>query len=56
MTVRKFKSMLLIDLREYYGEEGNLKPGSKGISLTKDLWIKLKDCKDEIELAMDDVI
>lgn len=38
VTVRKFKNMKLIDLREYYQKDGNWLPGSKGISLTEDQW------------------
>ena len=34
VTVRVFKGTPLIDIREYYGPEGDEKPGKKGISLT----------------------
>lgn len=33
-VVRSFKGIPLLDIREYYGEEGQEKPGKKGISLT----------------------
>ena len=32
-VVRSFKGTPLLDIREYYGEEGEEKPGKKGISL-----------------------
>lgn len=38
VTVRKFKNMKLVDLREYYQKDGNWLPGSKGLSLTEDQW------------------
>jgi hypothetical protein len=34
VTVRLFKDQPLIDIREYYGANGEEKPGKKGISLT----------------------
>jgi Transcriptional Coactivator p15 (PC4) len=39
-TVRVFKGMPLIDIREFYGDEDDLKPGKKGISLTiEQVWL-----------------
>jgi hypothetical protein len=32
-VVRSFKGTALLDIREYYGTEGEEKPGKKGISL-----------------------
>lgn len=34
LTVHWGKGNTLVDIREYYGEEGDEKPGKKGISLT----------------------
>lgn len=43
VTVRKFKNMKLVDIREYYQKEkeGAWLPGSKGISLTQEQWSAL---------------
>ncbi|KAF9071748.1 transcriptional Coactivator p15-domain-containing protein [Rhodocollybia butyracea] len=41
-TVRSFKGSTFVDIREYYGDESDLKPGKKGISLTIDQWNTLK--------------
>ncbi|RHY11864.1 hypothetical protein DYB25_004356 [Aphanomyces astaci] len=51
-SVRKFKSMVLVDFREYYDASGTLKPGQKGISLTNEQWTKLKERADAINAAM----
>jgi len=42
-TVSSFKGIPLLDIREYYGPEGEEKPGKKGISLTLEQWKLLKD-------------
>lgn len=31
-----------VDIREFYGAEGDEKPGKKGISLSKEQWEALK--------------
>jgi hypothetical protein len=36
VTVSLFKSNVMVDIREFYGDETDLKPGKKGISLTMD--------------------
>ncbi|XP_077988980.1 activated RNA polymerase II transcriptional coactivator p15-like [Glandiceps talaboti] len=49
VNVRDFKGKVLVDIREYYDAGGELKPGRKGISLTREQWEKLKECVDEID-------
>ncbi|TFK54242.1 PC4-domain-containing protein [Heliocybe sulcata] len=41
-TVRPFKGKMYLDVREFYGDEGDEKPGKKGISLSSDEWDTLK--------------
>ncbi|KAI0733129.1 transcriptional Coactivator p15-domain-containing protein [Fomitopsis betulina] len=41
-TVRAFKGKAFLDIREYYGQEGDENPGRKGISLNPEEWEKLK--------------
>ncbi|KAI0000577.1 transcriptional Coactivator p15-domain-containing protein [Russula vinacea] len=38
VTVRSFKGTTLVDIREYYGNEGDEKPGKKGIALSVEQW------------------
>ncbi|POM75145.1 Hypothetical protein PHPALM_7790 [Phytophthora palmivora] len=52
-TVRYFRNGVLIDLREYYEQDGVSKPGKKGISLSKDQWMALQEVADEITEAAD---
>lgn len=49
VTVRKFKGRPLIDIREFYEQNGELKPGRKGIALSPDLWDALKKGITEID-------
>ncbi|KAI0063634.1 PC4-domain-containing protein [Artomyces pyxidatus] len=48
VTVRTFKGMPLIDIREYWGDEGDEKPGKKGISLSPEQWKVLVECAEDI--------
>ncbi|KAJ8029448.1 Activated RNA polymerase II transcriptional coactivator p15 [Holothuria leucospilota] len=47
-NVREFRGKILIDIREYYEADGEMKPGKKGISLTIEQWRKLESKMDEI--------
>lgn len=35
---------VFLDIREFYGTEGDEKPGKKGISLSMEQWEALKQC------------
>ncbi|KAF8499684.1 transcriptional Coactivator p15-domain-containing protein [Russula emetica] len=48
VTVRSFKGNTLVDIREYYGAEGDEKPGKKGISLTVEQWKSLMEVSGDI--------
>jgi len=48
-TVRSFKGTPLIDIREFYGADGDEKPGKKGISLTLEQWETLKSGSSTID-------
>jgi hypothetical protein len=43
VSVSTFKGKTLIDIREYYGDDDDLKPGKKGIALSIEQWKKLKE-------------
>lgn len=57
VTVRKFRSSILIDIREYYEDKasGEDRPGKKGISLTKEQYEKLKELLPEIDKAVKNI-
>jgi len=48
-TVRAFKGLPLLDIREYYGSGTDVKPGKKGISLKVEEWETLKQSADAID-------
>jgi len=48
-TVRAFKGALLLDIREFYEQGGEEKPGKKGISLSLEQWESLKSHMDTID-------
>ncbi|KAK6466134.1 activated RNA polymerase II mRNAional coactivator p15-like [Huso huso] len=53
VRVSKFRAKVLIDLREFYSDnEGNTKPGRKGIALNLEQWTQLKTLVPEIDAAI----
>lgn len=53
VTVRQFRNVNLIDIREYYKDSnGDLKPGKKGISLTEDMFDSLLSNYKNIDEAL----
>ncbi|XP_047000366.1 RNA polymerase II transcriptional coactivator [Schistocerca americana] len=52
VTVREFRGQVYVDIREYYENDGELKPGKKGISLTASAWRKLLSLSDDIDEAL----
>ncbi|XP_051542110.1 SUB1 regulator of transcription a [Xyrauchen texanus] len=53
VSVREFKGKVLIDIREYWmDQEGEMKPGRKGISLNPEQWNQLKEQISEIDDAV----
>jgi hypothetical protein len=49
VTVRHFGRSLYVDIREFYLQDGEHKPGKKGIALTVDVWNKLKTYSNDID-------
>ncbi|XP_031464665.1 activated RNA polymerase II transcriptional coactivator p15-like isoform X2 [Phasianus colchicus] len=53
VSVRDFKGKVLIDIREYWmDQEGEMKPGRKGISLNPEQWNQLKEQISDIDDAI----
>ncbi|KAI4875223.1 hypothetical protein NFI96_010694 [Prochilodus magdalenae] len=53
VSVRDFKGKVLVDIREYWmDQEGEMKPGRKGISLNPEQWNQLKEQIDDIDEAV----
>lgn len=49
VTVREFRGKTLIDIREYFEKDGQLLPGKKGISLSREQYTDLKKMLSEID-------
>ncbi|KAH9387635.1 Ssb-c31ap [Tyrophagus putrescentiae] len=53
LTVSQFKNRVRVDIREYYlNDEGERKPGKKGISLSLEEWKKIVANMDKIKKAI----
>jgi len=48
-TLRSFKGIPLLDIREFYGPDGDEKPGKKGISLAPEQWETLWGASSTID-------
>ena len=55
ITVHKFKGKIKVDIREFYEDKGEMKPGKKGISLSLENWEKLKGFIDDIDESADNL-
>ncbi|EDK46134.1 hypothetical protein PVL30_004039 [Lodderomyces elongisporus] len=54
VTVRRFKNINLVDIREYWTDaKGKRNPSQKGISLTEDTYIELIKAHNKIQNALD---
>ncbi|KAJ7385407.1 Transcriptional coactivator [Desmophyllum pertusum] len=53
VSVREFKGRVLVDIREFYESDGEMKPGRKGISLQLEQWEKLKNLVGDIDEAIE---
>ncbi|XP_066458573.1 activated RNA polymerase II transcriptional coactivator p15 [Eleutherodactylus coqui] len=53
VSVRDFKGKVLVDIREYFMDnQGEMKPGRKGISLNPEQWNQLKEQMSDIDDAI----
>eukprot|EP00192_Tetraselmis_astigmatica_P012357 CAMPEP_0117650156 /NCGR_PEP_ID=MMETSP0804-20121206/1386_1 /TAXON_ID=1074897 /ORGANISM="Tetraselmis astigmatica, Strain CCMP880" /LENGTH=427 /DNA_ID=CAMNT_0005456003 /DNA_START=206 /DNA_END=1489 /DNA_ORIENTATION=+ len=55
VTISMFTGQVRVDIREYYGGAGDLKPGKKGISLQDEQWGALLEAADRIRREADNV-
>ena len=55
VTVHKFKGQMKVDIREFYDDKGEMRPGKKGICLSIDNWKKLKGFIDDIDESIDNM-
>lgn len=55
-TVSEFKGKVRVDIREYYmTDDGERRPGKKGISLSIEEWKKLTSQLDDIEKKIKEI-
>jgi len=52
VRLNEFRGKMLYDIREMYEADGELKPGKKGISLSREQWDKVLSCADDISNAL----
>lgn len=52
ISVTEFKGRRYVNIREYYDAGGEMKPGRKGVSLTREQWDMLTQVKDEVNQAV----
>jgi hypothetical protein len=54
LTVRQFKGKTYIDIRKFYEDKNSkeIKPGSKGISLTVEQWGHVKEAVEKVDEAI----
>jgi hypothetical protein len=52
LSISKYYKNVLIDIREYYEENGQMKPGKKGISISKEQWDVIKKNMGNIDDAI----
>merc|ERR1719354_760858 len=52
MRVNEFKGRTLYDIREMYEKDGELKPGNKGISLSREQWDTVMSHSDALSDAL----
>lgn len=55
VVVQKFKGRALVNIREFFDDNGEMKPTKKGIALNADNWKKLKSFVEQIDDALDNV-
>lgn len=52
VSLNEFKGNVLFDIREYYDAQGQMKPGKKGISLSREQWNMVHAVEEEITDAI----
>jgi hypothetical protein len=51
-TVREFRGKVMVDLREFYNADGDIRPGKKGLALSLEQWNTLKEHMGDIDAAI----